>query len=120
MTYLVEIKSDHVYVKYSDEVTALDVIALFSDQLFITSFRTLQAVIHDFSGAKNVNMAFADIRELAVLSNIESNFTEKLTAIIIPFDPTSSERVTALCDAIRAKDWHIQIATSYPEALALI
>ncbi|MFT4938246.1 MAG: hypothetical protein ACI88A_001270 [Paraglaciecola sp.] len=84
MSFSVTIEVDHVYVAYSGVVEALDVVILFGDQEFIRNLRLLQKVIHDFSQTQEVLMDFEDIKNLTLLSNLESNFTENTDQCFYP------------------------------------
>lgn len=117
MSYSVSIKEDHVYVKYTGLVEGLDIVQLTADQTFINNLRRLQKVVHDFSFAEDVSMGPEDIKEIALMSNLESNFSEKLLAVIIPKDEDGYRRVTALSQAIKSPDWKILFAQTYTEAL---
>jgi hypothetical protein len=117
MSYSVFIENDHVYVKYSGLVEGLDIVQLTADETFINNMRRLQKVIHDFSFCEDVSMGPEDMKEIALMSNLESNFSEKLQAVIIPKDEDGYKRVTALSQAIRSPDWNILFAQNYEEAL---
>jgi len=117
MSYSVLIKDDHVYVKYSGIVEGLDIVQITADETFINNMRRLQKVIHDFSFCDDVLMGIEDMKEIALMSNLESNFSEKLKAVIIPKDADGYARVTALSQAIRSPDWQIYFAQNYAEAL---
>lgn len=117
MSYSVLIKEDHVYVKYSGLVEGLDIVQLTADENFIIHLRRLQRVIHDFSFCEEVSMGPEDTKEIALMSNLESNFSEKLQAVVIPKDAQGYARVTALSHAIKSPDWKILFAKNYDEAL---
>ncbi|MFT5676614.1 MAG: hypothetical protein ACI808_002559 [Paraglaciecola sp.] len=120
MSFSVTIEFDHVYVAYSGIVEALDVIQLSGDQEFITNMRVLEKVVHDFSDAEEVMMDFEDIKNLTLLSNLESNFTENLIGIAIPKDEQSYNRILTLRDGIQSDKWTVLIAHNYPEALSML
>lgn len=120
MPYKVFEEDDHVYVKFSHCVDALDIVKITADPAFINPFRTKRKVIHDFSFAKSVDIDMQEIGEIAVLSNVESNFTESLTAIVIPFDMGALQRIKALGKAIRNEKWIVNIAKDYEQAKTLL
>ena len=120
MSYKLVLEADHIYVQYLGDVDPLDIIHVTSDPDFITPFRQLEAVIHDFSKANSVNIGLDEIREIAVLSKLESNFTEQLKGIIIPFDMNDTTRVEALKKAIETHKWDIHIVENLGAALALL
>lgn len=120
MSYKVVLKTDHVFVQYFGDIDPLDIIHVTSDPEFITPFRQLEAVIHDFSTANSVNIGLDEIREIAVLSKLESQFTEQLKGIVIPFDMSDTTRVEALKKAIETQKWDIHIVENIEAALALL
>lgn len=120
MSYAVIVEEEHVYVKYSGVVDSLDIVQLTADKLFIKNLRFLGKVVHDFSFAEDVCIGLEDVRDFAVLSNLESNFSEKLLAVIIPKSAKGFERVAALSQGIKSPDWHVVLAHNYAEALTKI
>jgi len=120
MSYSVVIENDHVYVKYSGVVDGLDVVRITADKNFINNLRRLQKVVHDFSFSEYVDLGLDDLKDFAVISNIESNFSEKLLAVIIPKNADGYERVAVLSEAIRSPDWTILVAQNYADALTKI
>ncbi|GAB5381154.1 MAG: hypothetical protein Alis3KO_04110 [Aliiglaciecola sp.] len=120
MPYKVFEEDDHVYVKFHHAVDALDIVQITADEAFIKPFREKRKVVHDFSFAKSVDIDMREIREIAVLSNVESNFTESLTGIVIPFDEEALERIEALSAAIRNEKWIVHIAKDYEHAKTLL
>ena len=98
----------------------LDIIQLTGNQDFINELRRLQKVVHDASEVESVNITPDQMREIGVLSSIESNFTENLLGIIIPRNEAGFERVKLLKDRVKSKQWTILAAHDYDEALALL
>lgn len=120
MSYTVVIENDHVYVRYAGVVDGLDIVRITADQRFINNLRRLQKVIHDFSFSEDVNLGPEDMKDFAVISNIESNFSEKLVAVFILKNSDGYERVSALSQAIKSPDWTILVAQNYEDALIKI
>ena len=120
MSYSVVIEDDHVYVKYFGLVDGLDVVRITADDNFISNLRRLQKVIHDFSFSEEVNLGPEDMKDFAVISNIESHFSEKLLAIFILKNPDGYERVSTLSQSIKSPDWNILVAKNYKDALTKI
>lgn len=117
MSYSVFIQDDHVYVKYSGLVDALDIVRITKDELFIDNLRRLQKVIHDFSFCDEVSLSSEDMQEITLMSNMESNFTEKAIGVVIPRTQEGYERIHALSQGIKSKDWSIFAAQNYSDAL---
>jgi hypothetical protein len=90
--------------------------------LYLTSAsdNTLQKVIHDFSFCDEVSLGVEDMQEIALMSNMESNFTEKAIVVIIPRTPEGYARVAALGQAIKSPDWRVLAAQNYEDALTKI
>lgn len=120
MSYSVFIKDDHVYVTYSDLIDALDIVRITKDDKFISNLRRMQKVIHDFSFADNVSLGFEDMKEIALMSNMESHFTEKAIGVIIPRTPDGYTRIQAFSQALKSPDWVVLAAKSYADALTKI
>jgi hypothetical protein len=96
---------------------------LTKDNLFIDNIRVLENLIHDFSGCDDVTIGLEEIKQVALLANIESNFTQNLVEIIIPRDmkdQQSNQRIKTLSQAIKSQDWTVMIVESYADALAKI
>jgi hypothetical protein len=120
MSYLVVIEEDHVFVKYSGLVDGLDIVRITADDYFINNLRRLQKVIHDFSFCDEVSLGFEDMQEIALMSNMESNFTEKAIGVMIPRTAEGYARIVGLGQAIKSPDWTILIAHNYADALTKI
>lgn len=120
MSYVVVVEDDHVYVKYSGSIDGLDIVRMAANEDFVDHVRRLQKVVHDFSFCDEVSVGLEDMREVAVLGNVESNFVEKLRAVVIPKSANGFERVSALSAGIRSPDWTLMVAKNYAEALAKI
>ncbi|MFQ3191928.1 MAG: hypothetical protein ACI936_003079 [Paraglaciecola sp.] len=120
MSYLVYIENDHVYVKYLGIVDGLDIVRLTADNIFINNLRRLQKVIHDFSYCEEVSLGIEDMQEIAMMSNIESNFTEKAVGVMIPRTSEGFTRVEAFSKAIQSPDWCVLAAHNYLDALTKI
>lgn len=118
--YSVIQKSDHVYVKLSGVIDGLDFIKLTGDPSFILELRRLKKVIHDASEVDAVNISPEQMREITLLSSIESNFTESLVGVIIPKDEEGVERVEQLKQGVKNKQWKIMTARNYQEAVDLL
>lgn len=116
MSYRYEIQEHYIHVTYHHIVDALDIIQLTADQAFIDYFRTLKKVLHDFSNVDDVLINMEGIQQIALLSNMESNFTEELSAIIIPKDQAGFDRVDALRKLIKNPSWKVHIVWSIDEA----
>jgi hypothetical protein len=80
----------------------------------------LQKVIHDFSLCDELSLGVEDMQEIALMSNMESNFTEKAIGVMIPRTPEGYSRVEALSQAIKSSDWTILVAQNYADALTKI
>jgi hypothetical protein len=120
MSYLVYIENDHVFVKYVGIVDGLDIVRLTADDIFINNLRRLQKVIHDFSYCDEVSLDIEDMQEFAMMSNIESNFTEKVVDVMIPRTAEGFARVEAFIKAIKSPDWSILVTHNYEDALTKI
>jgi hypothetical protein len=120
MSYLVYIENDHVFVKFVGIVDGLDIVRLTADDIFINNLRRLQKVIHDFSYCDEVSLGIEDMQEIAMMSNIESNFTEKAVGVMIPRTAEGFARVEAFSKAIKSPDWSILAAHNYEDALTKI
>lgn len=123
MSYTIKVESDHVYVKYAGDVDTLDIVRLTKEALFIDNVRELNSLIHDFSNCTDVRIDLEDIKHVAMMANIESNFTEELVEVIIPRDiqdTNSQARVEALSQAIKSQNWAVLLAADYEDALAQI
>ena len=120
MGYSVTVNPDHVYVQYHGVLNGLDIVKLVADPEFINDFRRLERVVHDASGVDAVSITPEQMREIGVLSSIESNFTENLLGIIIPKDEAGFERLRQLRAGIKNNQWTILVAHSYEEALDLL
>tara|TARA_R110002167_G_C12435069_1_gene630264 strand:+ start:354 stop:716 length:363 start_codon:yes stop_codon:yes gene_type:complete len=120
MSYSIVIEDDHIYVKYSGIVDGLDIVRITADETFINSLRRLQKVIHDFSFCDEVSLGFEDMQEIAFMSNMESNFTEKAVGVLIPRTPEGLIRIAAFTQSIKSVDWTILAALNYAEALTKI
>jgi hypothetical protein len=120
MSYSIAIKDDHIYVKYSGIVDGLDIVRITADETFINSLRRLQKVIHDFSFCDEVSLGFEDMKEIAFMSNMESNFTEKAVGVMIPRTAEGYARVATFSQAIKSPDWTILVAQNYEDALTKI
>ncbi len=120
MGYSVSTKNDHVYVKFHGVLDGLDIVRLTKDPDFINDFRRLQKVVHDASTVDSVSITSDQLREITVLSSIESNFTESLVGIVIPNSEEGFERVQLIKDGIRNKQWTILAARNYEEALEML
>jgi hypothetical protein len=114
------IKEDHVYVKYSGIVDGLDIVRLTADENFINNLRHLQKVIHDFSFCEEVSLGIEDMQEIALMSNMESNFTEKAVGVMIPRTQEGVARVEAFSQAVRSPDWTVLAAENYADTLTKI
>jgi hypothetical protein len=120
LSYSTLIKEDHVYVKYSGIVDGLDIVRLTADENFINNLRHLQKVIHDFSFCEEVSLGIEDMQEIALMSNMESNFTEKAVGVMIPRTQEGVARVEAFSQAVRSPDWTVLAAENYADALTKI
>jgi hypothetical protein len=120
MSYSVFIESDYVYVKYSGIVDGLDIVSITADDNFIGNLRSLQKVIHDFSFCEDVLLGIEDMREIALMTNMESNFTEKAIGVIIPRAQEGYARIEAFSQAVRSPDWKVLAAHDYADALTKI
>jgi hypothetical protein len=120
MSYSVVIENDHVFVKYSGVVDALDIVRITADENFINNLRRLQKVIHDFSFCEEVSLGIEDMQEIALMSNMESNFTEKAIGVMIPRSEEGYARIEALSQAVKSPDWTILAAHNYEDALSKI
>lgn len=120
VSYQVEINGDHVYVTYSGKIDGLDIVQLTGDSSFINDFRRLQKVIHDFSMADEVSIPFDQMRDISVLSNMESNFTETLIGIIIPRNEEGYERINLIKEFVKNPNWKIFAAKNITEALGIL
>ncbi|WP_339721588.1 hypothetical protein [uncultured Paraglaciecola sp.] len=117
MSYLALIKENHIYVKYAGVIDGLDMVQITADENFINNMRRLQNVIHDFSFCDEVSLGVEDMQEIALMSNLESNFTEKAKMMIIPRTPQGFARISAFSQAIKSPDWRVLAAQNYEEAL---
>jgi hypothetical protein len=120
MSYSVLIKDDHICVKFSGIVDGLDIVRLTADENFINNLRRLQKVIHDFSCCEEVSLGIEDMQEIALMSNMESNFTEKVSCVIIPRTEEGYARVEAFSQAVRSPDWIVLTAKNHEDALTKI
>ena len=120
MSYSVVIKDDHVYVKYAGIVDGLDIVQITADETFINNLRRLQRVIHDFSFCEEVSLGVEDMKEIALMSNMESNFTEKAVGVMIPGTEEGFARVEAFSQAVRSPDWTVLAAQNYADAFTKI
>jgi len=120
MSYSVVIKDDHVYVKYAGVVDGLDIVQITADETFINNLRLLQKVIHDFSFCEEVSLGIEDMKDIALMSNMESNFTEKAIGVMIPKTAEGYARVEALGKAVKSPDWTVKVAKNYVDALTKI
>lgn len=120
MSYSIVIENDHVYVKYSGVIDGLDIVQITGDENFINNLRRLQKVIHDFSFCDDVSLGAEDMQEIAMMSNMESNFTEKAIVVIIPRTPEGYARVAAFSQALKSPDWTTLVAQNYEDALTKI
>lgn len=120
MSYSILIQDDHVYVKFLGMVDALDIVRITADEKFINNLRRLQKVVHDFSFCDEVSLGVEDMQEIAMMSNIESNFTEKAVGVIIPRTQEGSARIEVFSQAIKSPDWTVLVAQNYEDALTKI
>jgi hypothetical protein len=60
------------------------------------------------------------IEDIALMSNLESNFTEQAIAVMIPKTPEGYARVAAFSQAVKSPDWIILAVQNYAEALTKI
>ena len=120
MSYSIVIEEDHIYVRYSGVVDGLDIVRITADETFINNLRRLQKVIHDFSFCDEVSLGFEDMKDIAFMSNMESNFTENAVGVMIPRTAEGLSRVAAFTQAIKSPDWTILAAQNYAEALTKI
>ena len=120
MSYSAVIKDDHVYVKYSGVIDGLDIVQFTADETFINNLRRLKKVIHDFSVCEDVSLGIEDMQDITLMSNMESNFTEKAIGVMIPRTPEGYARVVAYSQTIKSPDWTILAAQNYKEALTKI
>ena len=120
MSYSVLTKYDHGYVKYSGVVDGLDIVRLTTDEIFINNLRRLQKVIHDFSFCDEVPLGNEDMQEIALMSNMESNFTEKAIGVMIPRTDEGYARVVAFSQAAKSPDCTVLAAHNCGNALTKI
>lgn len=120
MSYLVEVIDNYVYVKYSGVVDGLDIVHLTADCDFIEQLRCLNRVIHDFSKVDDVVISADQMRNLSVLSNVESNFTEQLIGVVIVRDEEGFERINFLKQFVKNPNWKIFAAIDFAEASTII
>jgi hypothetical protein len=120
MSYSVVIEDVHVYVKYSGIVDCLDIVQMTADEDYIDNLRRLQKVIYDFSLCDEVSLGGEDMQEIALMSNMESNFTEKVIMVIIPKTPEGYDRVATFSQAVKSADWSVSTAQNYENALSRI
>jgi hypothetical protein len=120
MSYSTFVENNHVYVKYLGVVDGLDIVRLTADKYFINNLRRLQKVIHDFSFCDEVSLGIEDMQEIAMISNLESNFTEKVVGVMIPNTQEGLARVEAFSKAMTCPDWTILAAHNYADALTKI
>lgn len=116
MSYSVLIQQDHIYVKYSGVVDALDIVRLTADQDFIGNLRLLQKVIHDFSFCEEVSLGVEDMKEIAFISNLESNFSEKIVGVFIPNTEEGHARIASYSQSLTSPHWLVLVASNYEEA----
>jgi hypothetical protein len=60
------------------------------------------------------------MQEIALMSNMESNFTEKAIGVMIPRTQEGYARVAAFGQAVKSPDWTILAAENYADALLKI
>lgn len=120
MSFSVSIEDDHVYVKFSGVVDGLDMVRLTADQEYIDNMRRMQNVIYDFRLSEEVSLGEADLKEIVLMSNLESNFTEKANIVIIPKTIEGHALIAAYGLAIKTPEWNVQAAQNYEEALSKI
>jgi hypothetical protein len=120
MSYSVVIEDDHVYVKYAGVVDGLDIVRLTADEHFISNLRRLHKVIHDFSFCEEVSLGIEDMKEIALMSNMESNFTEQAIGVFIPKTQEGFARIAAFSQAVKSPDWTILAAENYADAFSKI
>ena len=120
MSCSVIIENDHVYVKFSGLVDGLDMVRLTANQEYIDNMRRLQNVIYDFRLSEEVSLGEADLKEIVLMSNLESNFTEKANIVIIPKTIEGHALIAAYGQAIKSPEWNVQAAQNYEEALSKI
>ena len=120
MTYSVLIKDDHVYLKYAGIVDGLDIVQITVNETFISNLRRLQKVIHDFQFCDDVSLGVEDMQEITLMSNTESNFTEKAIGVIIPRTPEDYARTAAFSYAVKSPESIVLAAQNYAETLIKI
>lgn len=120
MSCSVIIENDHIYVKFSGVVDGLDMVRLTANQEYIDNMRRLQNVIYDFRLSEEVSLGEADLKEIVLMSNLESNFTEKANIVIIPKTIEGHALIAAYGQAIKSPEWNVQAAQNYEEALSKI
>jgi hypothetical protein len=80
----------------------------------------LQKVIHDFSLTDEVSISFDQMRDVSVLSKMESYFTEKLIGIVIPRNEEDYARVNLIKQHVANPNWKIFAAKDMAEALNIL
>jgi hypothetical protein len=120
MSYSVVIEDDHIYVQYSGVVDGLDIVRITGDETFINNLRRLHKVIHDFSFCDEVSLGSEDMQEIAFMTNMESNFTEKALIVMIPKTAEGFARVAVSRQSIKSPGWTILAAQNHVEALTKI
>jgi hypothetical protein len=120
VNYQVEVKNEHVYVKYTGTIDGLDIVRLTANPEFMSHFRRLQKVIHDFSLTDEVSISFDQMRDVSVLSKMESYFTEKLIGIVIPRNEEGYARVNLIKQHVANPNWKIFAAKDMAEALNIL
>ena len=71
---------------YNGVVDSPDCISILSVNEFVNNARPLYRVIFDYSQSKGTNISEDDLRQINMLLNLESNFTENFFAVVIPKD----------------------------------
>ena len=71
---------------YNGVVDSPDCISILSVNEFVNNARRLYRVIFDYSQSKGTNISEDDLRQINMLLNLESNFTENFFAVVIPKD----------------------------------
>ncbi|MEP1449185.1 MAG: hypothetical protein ABJK37_23980 [Paraglaciecola sp.] len=120
MSYSVILEDDHMYVKFTGVVDVLDMVRLTANQEYIDNMRRLQKAIYDFRLSEEVSLGEADLKEIVLMSNLESNFTESANIVVIPRTPEGHAFVAAYAQAIKSPEWNVQVAQNYEEALSKI
>jgi ADP-glucose pyrophosphorylase len=120
MGYKIEVHTEYVRVMYTEKVDLLDWISVLSADEFINNVRRLKRVIHDYSLCVSSDFTVDNMRELSLLINLESNFTEKCFVVIIPIDQAHRERFGILKATIKSDKWVFKLANNTTEAIALL